>query len=116
MVTMAMTYEAPALPMPARSAAERERMIVQHAPLVRQVVGRMALVLPAMFDLDDMLSYGTIGLIEAVDRYDPTRGVSFEGFAAERIRGSVIDALRAADWVPRSSRKRARDIHKTFMV
>ena len=89
-------------------------MILKFAPMVRYVVGRLAIVLPAVFDNEDMLSYGTIGLIEAVDRFNPTRGVSFETFASERIRGSVIDALRAADWVPRSSRKRAREIQRTF--
>lgn len=89
-------------------------MILKFAPLVRYVVGRLVVVLPTVFDFDDLLSYGTIGLIEAVDRFNPARGVSFESFASDRIRGSVIDALRAVDWVPRSSRKRARDIQRTF--
>lgn len=89
-------------------------MILKFAPMVRYVVGRLAVVLPAVFEPDDLLSYGTIGLIEAVDRFNPARGVSFESFASDRIRGSVIDALRAADWVPRSSRKRAKDIQRTF--
>ncbi|HXT37525.1 MAG TPA: FliA/WhiG family RNA polymerase sigma factor [Chloroflexota bacterium] len=96
------------------SAAERERMIVRYAPLVRQVVGRLMVVLPQALDRDDLLGYGAIGLIEAVDRFNPSLGTSFEGFAAERIRGSVIDALRATDWVPRTARKRARDIQRTF--
>lgn len=89
-------------------------MIVQFAPLVRYVVGRMALVAPRVFDTDDLIGYGLIGLIEAVDRYDPARGVGFESFAGERIRGSVIDALRAADWAPRTLRKRVKDIHRAF--
>ncbi len=96
------------------STEEREHMIVRHAPLVRQVVGRLTLVLPQVLDRDDLLGYGTIGLIEAVDRFNPDLGTSFEGFAAERIRGSVIDALRMTDWVPRTARKRARDIQKAF--
>jgi RNA polymerase sigma factor for flagellar operon FliA len=98
----------------AYSAAERERMIVRYAPLVRQVVGRLMVILPQALDRDDLLGYGAIGLIEAVDRFNPSLGTSFEGFAAERIRGSVIDALRATDWVPRTARKRARDIQRTF--
>ncbi|HVA88850.1 MAG TPA: FliA/WhiG family RNA polymerase sigma factor [Chloroflexota bacterium] len=98
----------------AYSAEERERMIVHHAPLVRQVVGRLMVILPQALDRDDLLGYGAIGLIEAVDRFNPSLGTSFEGFAAERIRGSVIDALRAMDWIPRTARKRARDIQRTF--
>lgn len=102
-------------PMPSvMSAAERERMIVRHAPLVRQVLGRLTVILPQVLDRDDLLGYGTIGLIEAVDRFNPSLGTSFEGFAAERIRGSVIDSLRASDWIPRTARKRARDITRTF--
>lgn len=96
------------------SSHEREQMILKFAPLVRYVIGRLVVVLPRVFDTDDLLGYGTIGLIEAVDRFDPARGVSFETFASERIRGSVIDALRAADWVPRLSRKRAKDIQRAF--
>jgi RNA polymerase sigma factor for flagellar operon FliA len=94
----------------------REQMILKYASLVRQVLGRMAVVLPQALDRDDLLGYGTLGLIEAVDRFDPTQGVAFESFAAARIRGSILDALRAADWVPRSARKRGRDIQRVFMV
>ncbi len=106
--------ERSAPPRSALDAAEREQMIVRHAPLVRQVVGRLTVVLPQVLDRDDLLSYGTIGLIEAVDRFNPAMGTSFEGFAADRIRGSVIDALRMTDWVPRTARKRARDIQRAF--
>jgi RNA polymerase sigma factor for flagellar operon FliA len=97
------------------SKADRERMIIEFAPLVRQIIGRMMVVLPQALGKDDLLGYGTIGLIEAVDRYDLSYGVNFETFATGRIKGSVIDALRAADWVPRSSRKRAKDIQTTFL-
>lgn len=96
------------------SAAERERMILEHAPLVKRIVGRLAVVLPQSLGQDDLLSYGTIGLIEAVDRFDLSFGVAFETFATSRIRGSIIDALRTADWIPRSSRKRAKSIQTTF--
>lgn len=96
-------------------ADERQRMILHYAPLVRQVVGRIMVMLPQAIDKEDLLGYGTVGLIEAVDRFDPTQGVRFESFAAERIRGSVIDAVRAADWIPRSSRKRGRDIQRAFL-
>jgi RNA polymerase sigma factor for flagellar operon FliA len=96
------------------AGAEREHLILKFAPLVRHVVGRLAIVLPQVYDRDDLLGYGTIGLIEAVDRYDPSRGASFETFAAERIRGSIVDALRDADWVPRSTRRRCKEIQRTF--
>lgn len=113
MAALSMMYDAPNST-PGLSSQEREQMILKFAPLVRYVVGRLIVVLPRVFDSDDLLGYGTIGLIEAVDRFDPARGVSFETFASDRIRGSVIDALRAADWVPRLSRKRAKDIQRTF--
>jgi RNA polymerase sigma factor for flagellar operon FliA len=108
-----------ALPSPIRpitglSGMDRERMILDHAPLVRRIVGRLLVVLPQALGKEDLLGYGTIGLIEAVDRYDASYGVSFDSFATGRIKGSIIDALRAADWVPRSSRKRAKDIQTTF--
>jgi RNA polymerase sigma factor for flagellar operon FliA len=98
----------------APAGSEREHLILKFAPLVRHVVGRLAVVLPQVYDQDDLLGYGTIGLIEAVDRYDPSRGASFETFASERIRGSVVDALRHADWVPRSTRRRCKEIQRTF--
>lgn len=88
----------------------REALIQQYAPLVRYVVGRMALGLPSVLDHEDILSYGTIGLIEAVDRYDDSRGVKFETYAITRIRGAIIDALRALDRLPRSVRQKARAI------
>lgn len=99
---------------PRLSSEAREQMILKYAPLVRQVIGRVMMVLPQALDRDDLLGYGTLGLIEAVDRFDPDQGTIFESFAAERIRGSVIDALRSADWVPRSARKRGRDIQHAF--
>ena len=108
-----MTYDV-ATPPPGLSPQDREQMILKFAPLVRYVVGRLVVVLPQVFDHDDLLGYGTSGLSEAVDRYDPSRGVGFESFATDRIRGSVIDALRSADWIPRSSRKRSRDVQRTY--
>lgn len=102
-------------PVTGLSTVDREHMILEFAPLVRRIVGRMMVVLPQVLGKDDLLGYGTIGLIEAVDRYDVSHGVSFETFATGRIKGSIIDALRAADWVPRSSRKRAKDIQAMLL-
>lgn len=87
-------------------AAERERLILRYAPLVRHAVGSVIRSIPASLDVDDLYSYGTMGLIDAIDRFDAGRGVKFETYALVRIRGYVLDQLRAYDWVPRSTRAR----------
>lgn len=91
-------------------ALTRDAAIQQYAPLVKYVVGRLAIGLPAILDYEDILSYGTIGLIEALDRYDGSKGVKFETYAISRIRGSIIDALRALDRLPRSVRQKAKKL------
>jgi RNA polymerase sigma factor for flagellar operon FliA len=93
----------------------RERIIVQYAPLVKYVVGRLALNLPTVIDSDDVISYGTIGLIDAVERFDPSRGIKFETYAIARIRGAIIDALRQLDQIPRTARQRAREIEAAMV-
>lgn len=87
---------------------DREAAIQQYAPLVKYVVGRLAIGLPSILDYEDILSYGTIGLIEALDRYDESKGVKFETYAISRIRGAIIDALRSLDRLPRSVRQKVR--------
>lgn len=94
--------------------ASREQLILQYAPLVRYVVGRLAVTLPATIDQDDLYGYGVIGLIHAVERFSPERGVKFETYAITRIRGAIIDELRSQDWVPRSVRSRARELSATI--
>lgn len=88
----------------------REQLILQYAPLVKYVVGRMAIASSSILDVEDLLGFGTLGLIDAVSRFDPTRGVKFETYALQRIRGSIIDSFRKLDIVPRSARRRAREI------
>jgi len=95
-------------------AGLRDRLIFTYAPLVKYVAGRLASGLPAHVDDDDLVSYGLLGLIGAIERYDPDRDVKFETYAITRIKGSIIDELRALDWVPRSVRSRARDIERTI--
>ncbi|MDH3725161.1 MAG: RNA polymerase sigma factor WhiG [Thermoleophilia bacterium] len=90
----------------------RDRLIVNYAPLVKYVAGRMSSALPAHVDESDLISYGLIGLIGAVERYDPDRAVKFETYAVSRIKGAIIDELRSLDWVPRSVRARAREIER----
>lgn len=95
--------------------ADRDTAIRQYAPLVKYVVGRLAIGLPAILDYEDILSYGTIGLIEALDRFDATKGVKFETYAISRIRGSIIDALRSLDRLPRSVRQKAKRLEQVTL-
>jgi RNA polymerase sigma factor FliA len=90
----------------------RERLVVAYSPLVKYVAGRMASGLPSHVEEADLISYGLMGLIGAIERYDPDREIKFETFAVARIKGAIIDELRSLDWVPRSIRSRARAIEK----
>ncbi|MBV8479915.1 MAG: RNA polymerase sigma factor WhiG [Actinobacteria bacterium] len=94
--------------------AIRDRLIVTYAPLVKYVAGRLGSGLPAHVDDEDLVSYGLLGLIGAIERFDPDREIKFETYAIARIRGAIIDELRALDWVPRSVRSRARDIERAI--
>jgi len=94
--------------------ALRDRLILTYAPLVKYVAGRLGSGLPAHVDEGDLASYGLLGLIAAIDRYDPGRDVKFETYAIARIRGSILDELRSLDWVPRSVRSRAREIERAI--
>ena len=90
----------------------RERLVVAYSPLVKYVSGRMASGLPAHVDEADLISYGLIGLINAIERFDLEREIKFETYAITRIKGAIIDELRSLDWVPRSVRARAREIER----
>jgi RNA polymerase sigma factor for flagellar operon FliA len=94
--------------------ALRDRLVLTYAPLVKYVAGRLGAGLPSHVDESDLVSYGLLGLIDAIERYDPDRDVKFETYAIQRIRGAIIDELRSMDWVPRSVRSRARDIEKAI--
>lgn len=95
-----------------REPATRRRVIEHHAALVRGVGAKLAVRLPSSIELSDLVQAGTFGLMEAVDRFDPTRGVRFEGYAAQRIRGAMLDELRSQDWVPRTVRARTREVER----
>jgi RNA polymerase sigma factor FliA len=92
----------------------RDRLILTYAPLVKFVAGRVGSGLPSHVDDEDLISYGLLGLIRAIERFDPDREVKFETYAIPRIRGAIIDELRSMDWVPRSVRGRAREIERTI--
>ena len=94
--------------------AVRDRLILTYAPLVKFVAGRLGSGLPAHVDEGDLASYGLLGLIGAIERYDPDRDIKFETYAIARIRGAIIDELRTLDWVPRSVRSRAREIERAI--
>jgi RNA polymerase sigma factor FliA len=91
-------------------ATARERLVVAYSPMVKFVAGRLGAGLPSHVEDADLISYGLMGLIGAIERFEPERGIKFETFAMTRIRGAIIDELRSLDWVPRSVRARAREI------
>jgi RNA polymerase sigma factor for flagellar operon FliA len=97
-----------------RDKSIRDRLILTYAPLVKYVAGRLGSGLPAHVDEGDLVSYGLLGLIGAIERYDPSRDIKFETYAIARIKGAIIDELRALDWVPRSVRSRAREIERAI--
>jgi RNA polymerase sigma factor for flagellar operon FliA len=94
------------------SGEARERLILHYAPLVKYVASRVATGLPASVEQADLVSYGMFGLIDALTKFEPARGNKFETYAIPRIKGAIIDELRAMDWVPRSVRFKAREIEK----
>jgi RNA polymerase sigma factor FliA len=98
----------------ARDQHVRDQLLLHYSPLVKYVAGRVAVGLPQNVEHADLVSYGIFGLIDAVEKFDPERGYKFETYAIARIKGSIIDELRAMDWVPRSVRARARDIERAI--
>jgi RNA polymerase sigma factor FliA len=92
----------------------REALILRYASLVKFVVGRLALGLPPSLQEEDLIGYGVLGLIEAIDRFDPGRGVKFETFAISRIRGHILDSLRQLDLLSRSVRRQVKEIEQTM--
>ncbi len=92
----------------------RERLILHYSPLVKYVANRLASGLPNTVEQSDLISYGLFGLIDAIEKFDPERNVKFETYAIPRIKGAIIDELRALDWAPRSVRFKARKLEKAF--
>jgi RNA polymerase sigma factor for flagellar operon FliA len=90
--------------------AVRDQLILAYSPLVKYIAGKIASRMPDHVELADLVSFGLGGLINAVERYEPSRGVKFESYAATRVRGAIIDELRSRDWVPRAVRTETRDL------
>jgi RNA polymerase sigma factor for flagellar operon FliA len=91
---------------------EQQRLVMQYAPLVRRVARSLPLEIPGLLEYEDAVGYGTCGLVEAVRRYDPTKGTNFHAYAVRRIRGSMIDAFRRMDRLSRTMRQKARDVQR----
>lgn len=96
-----------------RKVQVREKIIEYYLPLVKLVAGRIAIGMPHYVEKDDLASNGFFGLLDAIERYDYTRGIKFETYAVTRIRGAILDAIRAQDWVPTTVRQKARQYEKT---
>lgn len=97
-----------------KSSEIRDEIIVNYLPLVKIVAGRLAIGLPHYVDKDDLISNGFFGLLDAIKRYDNRRDVKFETYAALRIRGSILDSLRAQDWIPTTIRQKARQYEQVL--
>jgi RNA polymerase sigma factor for flagellar operon FliA len=95
-----------------RDAKIRENFIKQYAPLVKYVAGKVAIGMPHNVEFDDLVGYGVFGLLDAIDKFDPAKGVKFKTYAVTRIRGAIFDELRSIDWVPRSVRQKTREVEE----
>ncbi len=94
----------------------RDQLIMDYAPLIRFVAQRISARLPSNIETDDLISAGVIGLMDAIEKYDPARDNKFKTYAEFRIRGAILDELRSQDWVPRSVRDKAKKIEKTYAL
>lgn len=92
----------------------RERLILHYSPLVKYVAGRVGVGLPPNIEQADLVSYGIFGLMDAIEKFDLERAIKFETYAISRIKGAIIDELRAIDWIPRSVRYKAREVEKAY--
>jgi RNA polymerase sigma factor for flagellar operon FliA len=94
------------------TAEHKEKIVKRYLPLIKYVVGRMAVSAPSGLDYEDLLSFGVFGLLDAVNRFDPSKGFSFQTFAVPRIRGAVLDELRKYDWISRTGREKLQKMNK----
>src|SRR6201994_108165 len=93
---------------------QKDKLIMEYAPLIKFIAQKIAVRLPSNIELDDLISSGVIGLMDAIEKYDPTRDNTFKTYAEFRIRGAILDELRAQDWVPRSIRDKAKMLDRTM--
>src|SRR5437764_1771462 len=94
--------------------SERDALINETLPLIKHVVHRVATRLPVNIEMRDLINAGVLGLLDAIDKFEPERNVKFKTYAEVRIRGAILDSLRNLDWAPRSLRKKSKDLEKTY--
>ncbi|NDY42705.1 FliA/WhiG family RNA polymerase sigma factor [Dissulfurirhabdus thermomarina] len=94
--------------------AQREELILKYTPLIKYIAGRLAMRLPPHISVDDLISSGIIGLIDAIKKFDPGKKIQFKTYAEFRIRGAMLDELRSMDWIPRSVRKKATELERAY--
>ena len=92
----------------------RDFFVMKYSPLVKYVAGKVSMGMPQSIEFDDLVSYGTFGLIDAISKYDPDRGIKFKTYAMTRVRGAIFDELRSIDWIPRSIRQAAKKIEQAI--
>ena len=97
-----------------KSSALRDKFIRQYMPLVKYVAGKVSVGLPASIEFDDLVGFGQFGLLDAITKFDPDKGVKFKTYAVTRIRGAIFDEMRQLDWVPRSVRQKSKEIEDTI--
>ncbi len=102
-------YESPVPP-----NSERDEMILEHLPQIKYIAQRISTKLPSHVELNDLVSAGVLGLLDAIEKFDPKRGVKFKTYAELRIKGAILDSLRNLDWAPRSLRKKSKDLEKIY--
>src|SRR5262245_18327104 len=96
------------------TAAERDALIHETLPLIKHIAHRVAIKLPSNVEIRDLINAGVLGLLDAIDKFEPERNVKFKTYAEVRIRGAILDSLRNLDWAPRSLRKKSKDLERTY--
>jgi len=98
------------------TAENREEVIIRYSPMIKYVANRIAMRLPPHIEVDDLISVGVLGLMDAISKYDSSRGAKFKTYAEFRVRGAILDELRSMDWVPRSIRQKASNVDKVVQA
>jgi len=96
------------------AASQRETLILEHMPQIKYIAQRISTKLPSHVELNDLIGTGVLGLLDAIEKFDPNRGVKFKTYAELRIKGAILDSLRNLDWAPRSLRKKSKDLEKVY--
>jgi RNA polymerase sigma factor for flagellar operon FliA len=99
---------------PIQHNTERDELILEHLPQIKYIAQRISTKLPSHVELNDLVSAGILGLLDAIEKFDPTRGVKFKTYAELRIKGAILDSLRNLDWAPRSLRKKSKDLERVY--